>query len=91
MLHAWWKTNMDARRSISLLIDVAGWAVVGIGMRPWVRNPWPSPCQGRSGPPGPIGRPRRRCVRVLCQTATVRVGLMHSWHRTNDQNEPTGG
>jgi uncharacterized membrane protein YjjP (DUF1212 family) len=32
MLHAWWKTNMDARRSISLLIDVAGWAVVGIGI-----------------------------------------------------------
>jgi len=32
MLRAWWNTNMDARRSISLLIVVAGWAVVGIGI-----------------------------------------------------------
>ena len=32
MLRARWNTNMDARRSISLLIDVAGWAVVGIGI-----------------------------------------------------------
>ena len=32
MLHAWWKTNMDARRAISLLIAVAGGAVVAIGI-----------------------------------------------------------
>ena len=32
MLHAWWNTNMDARRSISLLIDVAGLAVVALGL-----------------------------------------------------------
>src|SRR5450756_708920 len=31
MLHAWWNTNMDARRSISLLIDVAGGAVFALG------------------------------------------------------------
>jgi hypothetical protein len=32
MLRAWWNTNMDARGSICLLIGVAGWAVVGIGI-----------------------------------------------------------
>ena len=32
MLHAWWKTNMDARRAISLVIAVAGGAVVAIGI-----------------------------------------------------------
>jgi hypothetical protein len=32
MLHAWWTTNMDARRSISLLTYVAGCAVAAIGM-----------------------------------------------------------
>jgi hypothetical protein len=39
MLQAWWNTNMDARRSISLLIDVAGLAVVALGFaaspEPW--------------------------------------------------------
>lgn len=32
MLHAWWKTNMDARRAISLLIAVAGGAVLVLGI-----------------------------------------------------------
>ena len=32
MLQAWWNTNMDARRSISLLIAVVGCAVVAIGI-----------------------------------------------------------
>jgi MFS family permease len=32
MLQAWWNTNMDARRSVSLLIAVAGLAVVTIGI-----------------------------------------------------------
>jgi hypothetical protein len=32
MLHAWWNTNMDARRWISLLIVVAGCAVAALGM-----------------------------------------------------------
>jgi hypothetical protein len=39
MIRAWWSTNMDSRRSISLLIDVAGSAVAAIGMaaspEPW--------------------------------------------------------
>ena len=30
MLRAWWQANMDARRSISLLLSVAGLTVVGI-------------------------------------------------------------
>lgn len=32
MLHAWWTTNMDARRWISLLITAAGCAVVALGI-----------------------------------------------------------
>ena len=32
MLRAWWNTNMDARRSISLLIAVAGSAVVALAI-----------------------------------------------------------
>lgn len=32
MLQPWWNTNMDARRSISLLIAVSGLAVVAIGI-----------------------------------------------------------
>jgi hypothetical protein len=32
MLHAWWKANMDARRSISLLLVVVGSAVVALGL-----------------------------------------------------------
>ena len=32
MLHAWWNTNIDARRSISLLMYMAGCAVVALGM-----------------------------------------------------------
>lgn len=32
MSHEWWNTNMDARRSICLLIVVAGYAVAAIGM-----------------------------------------------------------
>jgi len=32
MLRAWWNTNMDARRSMSLLIAVVGYAALGIGI-----------------------------------------------------------
>ena len=32
MLHSWWHRNMDARRSISLLIAVAGCAVAALGI-----------------------------------------------------------
>ena len=32
MLRAWWNSNMDARRSISLLLSVAGCAAVGVGI-----------------------------------------------------------
>ena len=32
MLRAWWQAHMDAKRSISLLLSVAGLAVVGIGI-----------------------------------------------------------
>ena len=46
MLHAWWNTNMDARRAISLLIAVAGCAVVALG---FAASPIPT-----SGPFGSI-------------------------------------
>jgi hypothetical protein len=32
MLHEWWQMNMDARRSLSLLIAVVGWAVLTLGI-----------------------------------------------------------
>jgi hypothetical protein len=32
MVRAWWNSNMEARRSISLLIDVVGFTAVGLGI-----------------------------------------------------------
>jgi hypothetical protein len=32
MLHVWWNANMDARRSISVLLVVVGGAVIALGI-----------------------------------------------------------
>jgi hypothetical protein len=50
MLHSWWNTNMDARRSISLLIAVAGLAVVAIGIAASPVSAFGSNYSGAVGP-----------------------------------------